>query len=405
MPSFSEILQRRTIFRDKDVLSPHYVPDVLPFREGEVEKIMLVLSGALKGMRAGNLFIYGKTGTGKTCSVRHVMKKFMQMESPAKTVYLNCRIYNSKYKVMHKIAKEFIPELEKSGFGISLIYEKLIEWLAGGKIQLIVVLDEIDMVKDLNELVYTLVRTNDELLGGGISVVGISNRLSFKEMLDPRSKSSLCETELTFAPYDAEKMKAILKQRLEQGFVQGAVDESALNLAAAIAATESGDARYALRLLLRAGEIVDAGGGQRIDDSHVEEARRSVEGDMIKEVIQTLPENQRIVLYAVANLSQKGGRYSKLGGNEDGENFLLSGEVYEEYSRVCNSLCVKKRSARWYREYLNELEMLGLITTIESGRGMRGHTRLIKPGYPAEELKKIVWETMGLEEEGKKKEK
>ena len=44
---------------------------------------------------------------------------------------------------------------------------------------------------------------------------------------------------------------------------------------------------------------------------------------------------------------------------------------------------VNGETARWYREYLNDLEMLGLITTVESGRGMRGHTRLIRPGYSA----------------------
>jgi len=195
-------------------------------------------------------------------------------------------------------------------------------------------------------------------------------------------------------------MKAILKQRVEIGFKGETVEDDAINLAAAIAANESGDARYALRLILRAGEIADREMVGKVDDAHVESARKSVEGDLIKETIQTLPENQKIVLYAVSALSISGGRYSKLGNSEGDENFLLSGEVYEEYSRICNSLLKKKRSARWYREYLNELEMLGLITTVESGRGIRGHTRLIKPGYPANEMKRIVKDVMGLIEEG-----
>ncbi len=410
MPSFSEILGRKSVFMDKDVLSPHYVPNELPFREKEVERIMVAVSPALRGGRAQNLFIYGKTGTGKTCSVRHVMAKFEEAKSQsAKDCYLNCRIYNSKYKVMHRIAKTFIPELEKSGFGISLIYEKLIEWLSRDKAQLVIVLDEIDMVKDLNELIYTLTRANDELPCGGISIIGISNKLSFKELLDPRSKSSLCEIEMTFAPYDAQKMKAILSQRVGMGFLGGVVDESAINLASAIAANETGDARYALRLILRAGEIADTKGEAKINDTSVEEARRSVEGDLIKEAVLTLPENQKLVLFAVASLSIRGGRYSKLsigseGGEDSEDNFLLSGEVYEEYSRLCNSYRKKKRSARWYREYLNELEMLGLITTVESGRGMRGHTRLIKSGYPPNDMKKIVEEVLGKEEDAGKAE-
>ncbi|MEM2963626.1 MAG: AAA family ATPase [Candidatus Anstonellales archaeon] len=398
MPSFSQLLERKSVFKNKDVLSPHYIPAILPFREKEIEGIMVAVSPSIEGKRAQNLFIYGKTGTGKTCSVKHVMGKLNEVNSYyAKMFYLNCRIYNSKYKVMHKITKTFVPELEKAGFGISLIYEKLLEWISQNKIQLIVVLDEIDMVKDLNELIYALTRANDELKQGGISIIGISNRLSFKELLDPRSRSSLCEIEMTFAPYDVRMMRTILEQRASIGLREGALDESALNLAAAVAANETGDARYALKLMLRAGEIADSEGADKVSDKHVEEARMKVEEDLVKETIITLPENQRLVLYAVANLSLRGGRYSRLGTigvgeSENEENFLLSGEVYEEYSKICTVLGKKRKSARWYREYLNELEMLGLITTVQSGRGIRGHTRLIKSGYPVEDMKRIVEE-------------
>jgi len=85
------------------------------------------------------------------------------------------------------------------------------------------------------------------------------------------------------------------------------------------------------------------------------------------------------VLYAVASLTEKGGKYSKLA--EEGESFLLSGEVYEHYCSACKKFGKEARSARWFREYLNELEMLGLLSMIESGKGIRGHTRLVKMAY------------------------
>ena len=65
-PSFSEILSKPTVFADRNVLSPHYVPETLPFREKEIQKIMEGVSPALKGERPRNMFLYGKTGTGKT---------------------------------------------------------------------------------------------------------------------------------------------------------------------------------------------------------------------------------------------------------------------------------------------------------------------------------------------------
>ncbi len=403
MPSFDDILSAPTLFADRGVLSPHWVPDVLPFREKETTRIMTAVAPALAHERSRNLFIYGKTGTGKTCTVRKVMAEFEARKSSARSCYINCRMYNSRYRVIQKMAKDFIPELDRSGFGLNTLYEKMMEWIAldtsaptpkTGR-RVVVILDEVDMVRDLDELLYTLTRMNDELPTGSISIIGITNRLSFKDALDPRSKSSLCETEMVFTPYSTGQLREILARRTEAGFKGGAVDDSALNLAAAIAAQETGDARYALKLLLRAGEIADEKHRPHITHTEVEEARRSVDVDLAAETIATLPVHQQLVLLAVCNLSLEGQRYARLGGTPsnnqaDGEHHLMSGEVYEEYSRLCRTYKKPKRSARWYREYLNDLEMLGLITTVESGRGMRGRTRLIRPGYSPEQMKKII---------------
>ena len=94
------------------------------------------------------------------------------------------------------------------------------------------------------------------------------------------------------------------------------------------------------------------------------------------------------MLYAVASLAQGGGKYSKLADGGDG--FLLSGEVYEQYASSCRKFGKEARSARWFREYLNELEMLGLISMIESGKGIRGHTRLVKMAYVPQKIMKIL---------------
>jgi len=393
MTSFQEILSKKSLFKDPSVLSPHYVPSELPFREAQIKEIMEILSSALKNQKPRNLFIYGKTGTGKTCSVKHVMDKFNNYDSNSVMMYLNCRIYNSRYRVLQKIMKQFVPELDKSGFGLPFFYEKLVEELGKSK-QLIVVLDEIDMVKDLDELVYTLTRANDEVKVGGITIIGISNKLSFKNELDPRSRSSLYEAELIFPPYTSVQLQHILLQRIGIGFENNCVEPSAINLAAAITAQECGDARYALKLILKAGEIAQQNGRQQVTDEHVELARKKVELDLAAETIALLPDNLKIVLYAIASITQNGSRYSRLDGLEEG--FLFSGEVYEEYAKVSNILHKKPRSVRWYKEYLNDLEMLGLLTSTPSGKGVRGHTTLIKLGYPAADIVDLLKHSLHL---------
>ncbi|MCX6773118.1 MAG: AAA family ATPase [Candidatus Micrarchaeota archaeon] len=409
MPSFSDILNRPTVFADRNVLSPHYVPSILPFRDKEIGKIMAAVSPALKGERPRNIFVYGKTGTGKTASVKHVAAKFEShtataradaagtaksaaASSRAKTCYVNCRMYNSRYRVIQKIVKELLPSLDSMGFGLAMLYEKMMESVLTSGAHLIVVLDEVDMVKDLDDLLYTLTRANDELKQGGVSLIGISNKLTFKDQLDPRSRSSLCENEMVFAPYTANQLAAIIDQRVKTGFKPHTVEESAVNLAAALTASETGDARYALKLLMKSGEIADDRGIKKITDKEIEEARHTADTEVAFEAISTLPDHQQMVLLAVAHLAIDKGKNTRLttGTADEDDSFLTSGEVYEEYCKQAKHHRKPRRSARWYREYLNDLEMLGLITTIESGAGMRGRTRLIRIGFPPADVKKII---------------
>ncbi len=389
MSSFDEVLSKPSIFLDVNVLSPHYIPQILPFREEQINEIMTTISPALKEQRPKNLFIYGKTGTGKTCTVKKVMNEFNSINSNSSMCYINCRIYNSRYRIMQKLLKQYIPETDKAGFGITYFYEKLIEFLNGKK-YLIVILDEIDMVKDLDELIYTLTRINDELSAGALGLVGISNRLSFKNELDPRSKSSLYESEIVFPPYTSPQIKYILEQRITQGFKSNSVLQSAINLASAITAQESGDARYALKLLSKAGEIAQSEKKETISDEEVELARKKVEIDLMQEAISSLPEHHQLVLYALAKItSSSDGRYSRL--DDSGfEGFLFSGEVYEQYNSLCSQLNKKPRGSRWFREYLNDLEMLGLITSKVSSKGIRGHATLIRLGNDPEEVLKTM---------------
>ena len=386
---FADLLKESVIFVNRDALSPHFMPDHLLFRDKQISSIVKALTPSLKGERGRNLFLYGKTGTGKTSCVKYVIEEVKKLPTvKAKISYINCRIYNSRYRVLSKIISDHMPNYAKRGYGLVDIYERLMNWIEEDGKMLIVVLDEIDMVKDLDDMIYTLTRANSDIKNGGITLVGVSNKISFKEDLDPRSLSTLYETELVFPPYNSSELLAILQQRSTVGLKHGMVDPSALNLAAAISARESGDARFAMKILSRAAEIVEEKHLRAITTQEVEEASKSAEEEIAYELVSTLPEHQRLVIYAIALLTLQGSRYKKL--TEGTETYLFSGEVYDKYVAITNSLNKDPKSSRWYRKYISDLEMQGLINTYESGKGIRGHTKLIKLAYSPEKIKHTV---------------
>jgi len=397
---FAGLFKESKIFADREVLSPHYLPNHLLFRDKQIDDIIKALTPSLKGEKGRNIFIYGKTGTGKTSCAKHVIDEVKMLPVvKAKISYVNCRVYNSRYRTLSKIVSDHLPFLAKRGYGLVEIYEKIISWIEEDGKVLIVVLDEIDIVKDLDDLVYTLTRANSDIRSGGITIVGISNKLTFKESLDPRSLSTLYEHELVFPPYNSNELAAILKDRAAKGFKPGVIEPETLSLAAAIAAKESGDARLALKVISRAGEIAEEEGKSKITDAEVQKAQKDAEEDIAYEVISTLPEHQKLVLYSIAMLTLQGSRYKKLTDGND--TYLFSGEVYNKYSHISGTLSRDPKSSRWYRKYIADLEMQGLIMTYESGKGIRGHTKLIKLAYPAEKIKETVEKSLFMAEEAK----
>jgi cell division control protein 6 len=397
---FAGLFKESKIFADREVLSPHYLPQNLLFRDKQIDDIIKALTPSLKGERGRNLFIYGKAGTGKTSCVRHVIDEVKKLSVvKAKLSYINCRIYNSRYRVLSKIVSDHLPFVAKRGYGLVEIYEKIINWIEEDGKVLVVVLDEIDMVKDLDDLVYTLTRANSDIRSGGITIVGVSNRIDFKEMLDSRTLSTLYERELAFPPYNSNELAAIIKDRAEKGFKAGVIGMDLISLVAAIAAKESGDARLALKVLSRAGERAEEEGRSKINEDDINEAQKDAEEEVAYDVISTLPEHQKLVLYSIALLSIQGGRYKKL--SEGNDTYIFSGEVYNKYSRISDTLSREPKSSRWYRKYISDLEMQGLIETCESGKGIRGHTKLIKLSYPAEKIKETIERSMFAESEAK----
>jgi cell division control protein 6 len=387
--SLNDMLSESDIFANREVLSPHYIPKKLVSRSKEINGIERALAPSLKGERGRNLFIYGKTGTGKTSCTKYVLDEVKGIPNTrAKISYINCKIYNSRYRVLNKVVSDHLPTYAKRGYGTVDLYEKLTNWIEEDNKILVIILDEVDVVKDLDDLIYTLTRINSDIKAGGVTIIGISNRVSFKESLDPRSLSTLYESELVFPPYYANELYEIIKDRAATGLKGSVVSDEILHFIAASAAREGGDARLSLKILTKAGELAEEHDSSKITMKEAEDASKLADNDIVYELIGTLPEHHKLVLYSIALLTQSGGSYKKLTDGVD--TYLFSGEVYSRYKSLSESLHKDPKSERWYRKYLSELEMQGLVASFESGKGIRGHTKLIKLMYPPQKTREVL---------------
>ena len=252
-----------------------------------------------------------------------------------------------------------------TGWPTDQVYQELKNQLESNGGVLIIILDEIDKLvkKSGDETLYNLTRINTDLKKSKVSMIGISNDLSFKDFLDPRVLSSLSEEELVFPPYNAPQLCDILLQRAEASFVENALDEGVIPLCSALAAQEHGDARRALDLLRVSGELADRADTDRVTEEHVKMAQAKIESDSMIECISTLPTQSKAILYCMLLLDQTG------------QNIFTSGEVSRIYQDIAPKIDIDVLTHRRITDLISELNMLGVINTRVVSRGRYGRTK------------------------------
>ncbi len=387
---FKSIVKSR-IFRSREILLPDYVPEELPHREREIKRVALSLAPALRGEKPNNIFIYGLTGTGKTAVVKHVLRKLkdtaVDIGVSVSPIYVNVRHRDTPYRVLVDIADGIGLRVPFTGLSTGEVYYRIVRALSKLRGIYIIILDEIDfLVKRYgDDLLYKLARINEELRNSRVSLVGITNNVSFIEDLDPRVKSSLGEEEIVFPPYNAEQLKDILESRAEKAFYPGVLDDEVIPLCAALAAREHGDARRALDLLRVSGEVAERRGDGRVTRSHVFIARTEIERDRVSEVIKTLPLHGKLILASITALTMGGITHA------------TTGEVYNYYIKLTSILGIENVTQRRVSGIIAELDMMGIVTAKVISRGRYGKTRVIELAADPEIIVKTLWEDPALE--------
>lgn len=383
-----------SLFRNKALLQVNHIPEEIPHRDEQIKQIASILAPVLRGEKTSNLFLYGKTGTGKTLSVLFVkdelMKRSDKNDGPKLRIeYLNCKlkkVSDTEYRILAELIKKLGGEVPATGLPTEAVYSKFIEIIDKEKQLLVLILDEIDQTvkKISSDFLYNLVRLNSELSKTQICLVGISNDLTFLEEIDSRVRSSLSEEEIVFPPYNALQLQDILSKRAEHAFKEGIVQQGVIAKCAAYAAREHGDARRALDLLRIAGELAEREGSKKILLKHIDEANDKLERDKILDVIKTEPKQFQLVLYSIIKLYENKEKkplgQKTLSERERGSSDLpiFTGDVYSFYQNFCQSNKMEILTQRRVSDIIQEFDMLGIINVRVISKGRGGRMREIK---------------------------
>lgn len=324
-----------------------------------------------------NILEWGETGTGKTLVARHVCERLESAtegtENQIVTVYVNPDPISTYTSTFRKIAEQVNEKAEDSlkvpYQGLSAEhYRKQKLWpvvekeFSGG---VVVIIDEIDKHEEVNEVLYTLSRTQSkDDVQFPVVTIGISNDIEFKGEIESRVQSTLQPEHRTFTPYQEDQLVAILENRRD-AFYDGVIDDEVIERTAELAAEEHGDARRAVRLLRNAGEIADDQGDDSVTATHVNEADELVEVELFMELVKGTPLSGKLLLFAITRLDR----------NNSDKDWFRTSEIHDTYQTVARDIEVEPKGYNRALELLNKHVTTGVLESKKKEGGDTGKFR------------------------------
>ncbi len=166
--------------------------------------------------------------------------------------------------------------------------------------------------------------------------------------------------EVSFSAYEANELRLLLEQRQEVAFHDDVLEDGVIGMCAAFGAKDSGDARKALDLLLRAGDIARENDAESVTEEHVRQARNRLQRDQVVEGIRNYSEHSQLVLYALLQLEKRR------------ETPARTSEILDMYQSIATRKALSSVPERSVRDYLTELNQLGIISSEEYNQSKGG---------------------------------
>lgn len=288
-----------SIFKNKKVLLPDFIPERLPNRMKDIENIIRIIEESLRG-NVTNILITGQPSTGKTASIRFIFRELRQRYDSL-FCYVNCFNKSTKMGVLYSMVLDYFKQkrpTSKMPSRRGIAYDELLDSfkrdLGKSRTKVVVCLDEVDQLEE-KEILYELTRTRWE--NGRIQIIGISNNPLVFKNLDPRTQSRLYPLrEISFTPYTKDQMKEIVEARIQDAFNANVINKRAIDYLAEFTSENKSDMRIARETLIRAGELANSSGNKIVHLGHIKEILNLTRHAKAISVVNALSNQEKFIL-------------------------------------------------------------------------------------------------------------
>lgn len=360
-----------SIIINRDLLTPTYVvSEEHIVGRGEQKQLLIdELQPVLNRDSASNLLIYGPSGTGKTLITKAVLNGYRDVAETEDIAFgaatVNCREPSTYGDAVYRIAAEFAQHAgvsvgcPQTGISTSAKEDALWELLDTNYQSAVIVLDEIDKLtgrQDRTEpafsrLLYMLSEASSRKTQTSITIVAITNDTRVKDQIGSRAWSRFTPKDIPFNDYGASQLRKILHRRTD-AFRDGVVGDGVIQLIAAFAAKDHGDARQAIDMLRKAGEIVEDRDDSVIIEAHARLAKEKATNNRVYEMVRGCSPQKKLSLYAataVASVSDDDAARTK--------------SAYKVYQYITDELDIDEHH---YDTVLTKLKELTTYSIVES---------------------------------------
>jgi Cdc6-like AAA superfamily ATPase len=291
------------ILVQEESLDPAFVPPRLVRRETELTLLTKRYRDSLAKGLAYHQLLTGGIGSGKTALAHRLGDELVRAgrvgSLPVLKLYINCWRRSNDRTILLQLLRGVGVSLPDRGYALSEMLDVFEQGIRKSPRHVFVILDEVSaLVRQETKLVYLLSRSPEVGLGSiSLFLVAPEDVLPY---LDAASRSSFGVTHrLQLRPYDTEDLAEIVRFRASLALRPGTCSDDVAKQIARAAAT-SGDARFALELLVGAARAAEQAGAAELAPEHVRAAKGSIYPTLTESKLDELGETELLVLLALA---------------------------------------------------------------------------------------------------------